>query len=367
MKPRERVLAALDHKEVDRPPFQATFTPEFAVRLREKLNFPEKRPHDPHSYRWSGYELEKATGQDALQFSLGWSTNYYLDDKPYSDDWGIDWKIAFYETAFGNGFYTNIGKHPLKDPSLLDQYRAPDPNDPKIYKGLERLIKEEQAEYYIIGRMHCTIFETAWALRGMVEMFTDMASKKEQANRILDIPYQYHLQVAKNMAKRGVDMIWLGDDVGGQNCMLISPDMWRFYFKERMKTIIAEVKTINPAIKVAYHSCGHVIPIIPDLIEIGLEVLNPIQAESMDLALLQNKFGDQLSFFGGINVQSTLPFGTKQDIIDEVQNGMNTVGKGGGWICAPTHHVQLDTPMENFYTLVDTIHEMKYSTSTMSY
>jgi uroporphyrinogen-III decarboxylase len=361
MKPRERVIAALNHQKVDRPPFQATFTPEFAERLRTKLNILGKPPYDPHSFRWSGYELEKATGQDALQFGMGWSTNYYLDDKPYEDDWGIGWSVAFYDTAFGKGFYSDITHHPLKeDPSQVDHYTAPDPNAPKLYHGLERLIKEEKDDYYIIGRIHCTIFETAWALRGMVEMFMDMVENKDLADKILEIPYQHHLQIAKNMAERGVDMIWLGDDVGGQNGMLMSPDMWRYFFKERMKTIILEIKKINPEIKVAYHSCGNVLSIIPDLIEVGLDVLNPIQAECMDLEFLQKEYGDRLCFFGGINVQSTLPFGSQKDIINEVQHGMNTIGKNGGWICAPTHHVQQDTPMENYYALVDAVHELKY-------
>jgi uroporphyrinogen-III decarboxylase len=167
--------------------------------------------------------------------------------------------------------------------------------------------------------------------------------------------------VAKKMAEMGVDMVWLGDDMGGQDNMLMSPETWRQFFKERMATIIAEIKNINPNIKVAYHTDGNNYPIIPELIEIGLDVLNPIQAECMDPKQLKKDFGNNICFFGAIDVQSTLPFGTPATVEAEVLERMRTIGKGGGWLCAPTHHIQLDTPMENFWALVNTTKNTPYT------
>ena len=148
--------------------------------------------------------------------------------------------------------------------------------------------------------------------------------------------------------------------MGAQHQMMISPGMWRKYFKPRMATFISELKTINSGIKIAYHTDGNVIPIIPELIEIGLDVLNPIQPASMDPAEIKKQFGDKLSFWGTIDEQYTLPFGSPQDVSYEVRQRLETVGYDGGLILAPTHHVQLDTPLENFWAMVNTIVHTPY-------
>jgi uroporphyrinogen decarboxylase len=364
MQPRERVQLALNHVEPDRAPFGATFTPEFADRLRAQLGLPPRTTsyvHDPHHGRWNGYDLELATGQDILHGGIGWVTNYYLDAKPFTDEWGVQWGIKQYDTPFGKGFYTEMKKHPLADDAAVDGYRAPDPERPELYTNLQRLIDGYQADYFISGWLPCTIFETAWALRGFQQMLLDFMVDPEITDRILEIPYQYHRAVARRMAQMGVDMIWLGDDMGSQKYMLISPDTWRTFFKQRMADLIAEAKAINPRLNIAYHSDGSVYPIIPDLIEIGVDVLNPIQTDSMDPVLLKQTYGDNLCFFGAIDVQSTLPFGTPESIRAEFLQRLATMGRGGGWICAPTHHVQLDTPLENFWALVDAVHATPYT------
>jgi uroporphyrinogen decarboxylase len=362
---RERVIAALNHQEPDRPPFQASFTPEFASRLRRAYGLDLTGSHDPHNGRWNGYDLEMLTGQDALQCGIGWFTNYYLDNKPYTDDWGVRWTTDRYMTPFGEGIFTNILKGPLEEEAAIKHYRAPDPGRPELYRNLERLIREFGDEYYIIGRLHCTIFETAWALRGYENLLTDFYLNPDLARSILDITTSYHLAIAREMAGMGVDMIWLGDDMGTQDALLMPPELWREFLKPGMAGIIAEIKKTNPEIKIAYHTDGNNYDIIPELIEIGLEVLNPIQTESMDPVLLKNLYGDRLSFFGAIAVQSTLPFGTPDDIRKEVDERAKTIGKSGGWICAPTHHVQLDTPMENFFALLDAVGTDYSSPETM--
>ena len=357
MKARERVEAALNFEPTDRPPFQASFTPEFAARLRESLQIRRDDAHDPHSGRWNGYDLEIATHQDALQCSIGWVTHYYQDTKAYIDEWGVEWIIASYETPFGTGIYTNVSRGPLASANDIARYHVPDPNRPPLYANLARLIRDYQSEYYIIGRLHTTIFECAWALRGLEQLMFDMVDDPELAECVLDIPYQYHLAVARKMASMGVDMIWFGDDVGSQKHMMISPRLWRRYLKPRMAALIAEVKSINPALKVAYHSDGNIAPILPELIEIGVDVLNPVQPECMDPVQLKRDYGDRLCFFGAIDVQTTLAFGSPEQVRQEVRLRKQTLGQGGGWICAPTHHIQLDTPLENFWALVEAVTE----------
>lgn len=348
-------MQALQFEETDRVPFQATFCPEFANRLREEFGIADTHFHDPHSGRWNGNDLEILTGQDALQCGIGWFTNYYLDDKPYTDEWGVEWRIDEYDTPFGKGKFTNLVKGPLIEEAAIEKYKVPDPNEPALYQNLDRLIREYKHEYYIIGRLHCTVFETAWALRGFENLLMDFYMNPELACRILDIAKNYHIVVARNMAEKGVDMIWLGDDIGAQDALLIPPEMWREFLKPRMIEVINTIRNVNPDIKIAYHTDGNNYEILPELIEIGVDVLNPVQAESMDPALLKDKYGSELCFFGAISVQSTLPFGTPEDVKKEFQERKSTIGKNGGWICAPTHHIQQDTPMENFFALLDEI------------
>ena len=178
---------------------------------------------------------------------------------------------------------------------------------------------------------------------------------RERAEAILDIPFNYHLAAAKRLVEIGVDLIWTGDNIGGQSAMILSPAMWRRIFKPRMAKFFAELKRINPRVKIAYHSDGVIYPIIPDLIEIGLDVLNPIQPACMDPARLKREYGDKLCFWGSIDEQHTLPFGTPADVRSEVRARLETLGAGGGLILGPTHHIQLDTPMENFWAMVETI------------
>jgi uroporphyrinogen-III decarboxylase len=212
-----------------------------------------------------------------------------------------------------------------------------------------------------VGVTPTTIFESAWALRGFDKLLTDMAADPDRAERILDLTYRYHLAVTETLTRLGVDMIWLGDDIGIQHTMLMSPGMWRKFFKPRMAALVASLKTINPALKVAYHSDGLIYPIIPDLIEIGIDVLNPIQPASMDPIRLKRDYGDRLCFWGSLDIQHTLPYGTPEDVRAEVLARLGTIGRGGGLIVGPTHNVQLDTPLENFWAMVNTIANTPYT------
>jgi uroporphyrinogen decarboxylase len=320
--------------------------------------------HNPHG-GGNTYELERELGEDVLLTSVGWANSYYMDDKPYVDEWGVGWTVHPYQTPFGLGHYTEITTHPLADDDAISRYQPPDPNRPELYTDAEQVIRDFKDEYWIVGVTVTTIFETAWALRGLEQMMLDMVVDPDLANHILDIPYDYHLIAAKRLVEMGADMIWTGDDVGSQQGMLISPKMWRQYFKGRMANLISELKAINPHVKVAYHSDGDVGRIIPELIEIGLDVLNPIQPACMDPGEIKEKYGDRLCFWGTIDEQHTLPFGTPADVEAEVLRRLQTVGKGGGLILAPTHHVQLDTPMENFRAMVRTVQNTPYASLQM--
>ena len=316
--------------------------------------------HNPHG-GGNTYELERTLGEDMLLTSVGWANCYYQEAGNYTDEWGIGWKQSEYATRFGKGSYTEMVAHPLAEDAAVETYRPPDPNRPELYRDAERTLREFKHEYWIVGVTVTTIFECAWALRGLEQLLIDFALNPDIAERILEIPYQYHLSAAKHLVQMGVDMVWTGDDVGGQNAMVISPDCWRKFLKPRMANFISELKAINPCVRIAYHSDGMITPIIPELIEIGVDVLNPIQPACMDPAKLKREFGDKLCFWGSMDEQYTLPFGTPVDVQQEVITRLKTLGRNGGLILGPTHHVQLDTPLENFWAMVRTITNTPYN------
>ncbi len=363
MKHRDRVLTALNHEEPDRCPMQVSFTPEFAARLEADLKLKGQGLHNPHG-GGNTYALERLLDEDMLLTSVGWVNGYYQNGyqnvEHYQDEWGVVWKTVEYDTPYGKGKYTEPSGHPLADDRALETYVPPDPNRPELYTEAQRVLEQFKDEYWIVGVTPTTIFETAWALRGYEQLLMDMAMNPEQASHVLDIPNSYHKTVTQRLVKMGVDMIWLGDDVGGQSSMLMSPRMWRQYFKPRMADLIASLRAINPHIKIAYHTDGVVYPIIPDLIEIGLDVLNPIQPMAMDPVRLKSQFGRDLCFWGSLDIQQTLPFGTPEQVIDEVLTRLKTIGRGGGLLIGPTHNIQLDTPMENFWAMIETIRNTPY-------
>lgn len=371
MKHRDRILAALAREVPDRCPMQISFTPEFAARLRDDLvkrgklaesgvvlNVDGVRAgeHNPHG-GGNTYELERALDEDMLLTSVGWANGYYQEGDEYVDEWGVLWRSQPYQTRFGMGRYTEIVGHPLADDGAITSYVPPDPQRDSLYLDTERTIREFGGEYFIVGATVTTIWETAWALRGYERLLVDMVTEPELTDAILEFPFQYHMAAAERLARMGIDMLWTGDDIGSQRGMLFSPAMWRRFYKPRMAELIARVKAINPALKVAYHTDGDVRAVLPELAEIGIDVLNPVQPACMDPAWIKREYGDRLLFWGSIDEQHTLPFGTPDDVRAEVRLRLDTIGRGGGLILAPTHHVQLDTPLENLWAMVETIRE----------
>ena len=359
MKHRERVQMALNHEQPDRCPLQVSFTPEFAERLRQDLKLKGRQVHNPHG-GGNTYELERALDEDMLLTSVGWANSYYQGAEDYTDEWGIRWHAVPYTTPYGTGYYTEMTGHPLADDRAMDTYTPPDPHRPELYADAACAIRDFKEEYWIVGVTVTTIFECAWALRGYEKLLTDFVTRPDLAECILEFPYQYHLAAAKKLVEMGVDMIWIGDDVGMQTGMLFSPRHWRKFLKPRLANFIASLKAINPHLKIAYHSDGNIYTIIPELIEIGLDILNPVQPACMDPANLKKEFGDRLCFWGSIDEQHTLPFGSPSEVRAEVLARLKTLGRNGGLILGPTHHVQLDTSLENFWAMIHAITATPY-------
>lgn len=331
MNSRERVIASLSFEQPDRPPVFATYVPEVERMLRHTgIN---------------SYDAGIALGNDMVKSCVGLETSFYGNPYPeYTDKWGIGWKYS--HNSFG--VFTEIVHHPLAgDMDRLHQFRIPDPLEETQYDDFRMKKRLYGDKKYIIGSCQISIFEACWYLRGLEQFMMDMMLEPDYAGALMDKVMQFPLKASKKFVELGADMVWFGDDVSTQTGMMISVELWRKYLKPRYATLFAECKKANPNIKIAYHSCGNCKEILNDMIEIGLDVLNPIQPMAIDPFEVKKKFGKRLVMFGGICIQDLMPCGSPQQIQAMVRKMKEECGTGGGYICAPAHHIQADTCMDN--------------------
>jgi uroporphyrinogen decarboxylase len=236
----------------------------------------------------------------------------------------------------------------------IEQYPLPDYDAQYRYAHLDQeLASIRRRELASVAFMAMTIFEIAWQIRGMNQLLSDMLAGEDTAACLLDRITALSCLRASRYAAAGVDVIHVGDDVGMQDRMFISPQTWQKWLKPRLARVVAAAREVKPDVVFFYHSDGFVEPIIPELIEIGIDALNPVQPECMDPALLKERYGDRLAFWGTIGIQHTLPFGTPEDVAAEVKLRIETVGKGGGLYLAPTHVIAPEVPYENLFALVE--------------
>jgi uroporphyrinogen decarboxylase len=208
--------------------------------------------------------------------------------------------------------------------------------------------------------MQMTIFEVAWYLRGMENFMVDLIADREFAETLLDAILNIRIGMAEKYARYGIDILMLGDDVSTQLEMMIHPDLWRELIKPRLAKVIRAAKQAKDDVLIFYHGDGNLQTIIPDLIEIGVDILNPVQPECMDLAVIKKQYGGRLSFWGTIGTQTTLPFGTAGDVEEAVKRNIEIIGKAGGLLLAPTHMIEPDVPWENIEAFIGAI--KKYGT-----
>jgi uroporphyrinogen decarboxylase len=257
---RERVARAFAHQEADRCPMQISFTSEFEDRLKQEKRFREMALENERSAD-QPFFTEQVLGEDILVAwygTKGWTDLGLQPGEEFVDEWQVKRKAVEYCTRFGRGIYSEFVGHPLAEEKSLTEYVPPDPYDPDIYRNCQIALNKFRHDYYIVGATVTTIFEKAWALRGYDRLLIDFVEDPDLAEAILAIPYHYNLTIAREMVKMGVDMIWTGDDVGTQHGMLISPELWRRFFKPKMAHYFAELKALNPALKIAYHSDGDI-------------------------------------------------------------------------------------------------------------
>ena len=242
----------------------------------------------------------------------------------------------------------------------LERYPFPDLTPPARHRHLEDEVRKlHDRGLFVIGFMEWTIFEIAWHLRGMTEIFTDIAFNAPFAEYLLDRITSVRCFQARRFAEAGVDMLKIGDDVGTQKAMLMSPKMYRDWFKPRHAAVIRSAREARPGLPVCYHSDGNCLDVIPDLIDIGVTVLNPVQPECLDLAAVKKNFGDRLVFWGGIGTQTTMPFSTADEVYRTVQKTIDVLGPTGYFPC-PTHVLEPEVPWENVLAFLRAVDDYRF-------
>jgi len=183
----------------------------------------------------------------------------------------------------------------------------------------------------------------------------DLSLNPKLVETLADRILEHRIEQSKQIVKSGVDMIFIMGDIAMQDSMMLSPVVWRHYFKPRLKTWIEEIRREKPDFYFMFHSDGNMEPVFEDLIEIGFDAIDPLQPESMDVVDIKQRFGDRVCLHGTISCQETLPFGTPEDVASEVKERIETCGKNGGLILAPSNTVQPDVSVEKIVTLYSTV------------
>ncbi|HZO99822.1 MAG TPA: uroporphyrinogen decarboxylase family protein [Terriglobia bacterium] len=338
MNSRERVCAALERRPVDRVPVFMWFHPQTAQRLGRLLEIPASR-------------VAEAMGDDIRQT---WINNNYAmegivherEGDSHVDFWGVQWTRQY-------GF-NQITSFPLAGASREEvlNYRFPTERMPDLLAQMDPVLKY-RGDFFIGCDVSPCAFEMYWRLRGMENTMLDMASDPALAEEMLRRCADFARCLAEAACARfQLDWLWTGDDVSSQITMLMSPETWRRMIKPHLAKVFAVGK--SKGLPVAYHCCGALRPIIADLIEIGMDVLNPVQCNcpGMDPLELKKEFGKQIAFMGGVDTQGLLPSGSTADVrraTARLIEGMTS--DGGGYILAASHTIPPETPDENIFAM----------------
>jgi uroporphyrinogen decarboxylase len=328
---KERVRRALRHEPVDRIPTQINYTEAMGQRMAVRLSVtPDLLPArlDNHLLRVD-IDHERRSGEDG-RIAFDW--------------WGV-------------GFDTHqegyvVAVHPLADSRDLDAFAWPDPSAPGLLNQAARMIEQDGGERFVVPNLGFALFERAWTLRGFERFLLDMAEDPGFAADLLERIAEIQLALIQRFLALGVDGGYFGDDYGAQRNILFSPRMWRTLIKPRLAGMFAPFR--EAGLPVIMHSDGQIAAILPDLVEIGLTAINPVQPEVIDHAWLRHTFGGKLACYGGISTQTVLPQGSPQQVRQAVADCLAALApEGTGLVLAPSHRLMTDVPMENVAALLE--------------
>ena len=351
MTERENLLSLLGRKGYENVPAAFELCPHLIEVYRQKnqLNIDY---HEFFHMPWRDIDEIYTKKFDSQKYS-----KYYDSLKPGTniDIWGVA-----HEPGSAAAMHMTRMRHPLKDIDSIEEikeYPFPEFGNIDFQHQKDQVHQIIENDLVAVGNMQMTIWETAWYIRSMEQLMVDMMMGNEIAEFILDEVTDKNMQRAVSFAHSGVDILYIGDDIGMQNNILLSEELYVTWIKPRLKKIIKKVKNIKPDIIIFYHSCGYITPLIPHLIEAGIDVLTPVQPECMDFKEIHGLFGNEISFHGTIGTQSTMPFSSPDQIKKEVIKNLDIAGGKGGLFVAPTHLLEPEVPWDNIKAYVEACQE----------
>jgi uroporphyrinogen decarboxylase len=351
MNNRENVLRALRRQQPQRVPFEFVLCPYHFEQFKARSGHKDYMEYYGFPIRY----IDLNPTRRNTDFSV------FYDNLPKNAmplNWNPEWGVMGTQGSIAH-FQEML--HPMasfSDAGQIHDYPFPDFAEEYRWDGFElKVAQVVKRELIAVASMQMTIFEVSWYLRGMDRFMMDMVLNPEFADTLMDKITEIRIEMARRYALAGVDILMLGDDVSTQEAMMISPQLWREKLKPRLAKIIKAAKNNKPDILVFYHGDGNCMEIISDLIEIGIDVLNPVQPECMDPMKVKELYGDRLSLWGTLGTQSIMPFGTPAQVKQKCKELIETVGKGGGLLLAPTHMIEPDVPWENVQAFIDAVKE----------
>jgi uroporphyrinogen decarboxylase len=350
VQPRDRVLAALDRKPMDRVPMRFNAREEVKASLKAHLGIDSEEG----LLQRLGIDFRYAAARSS-------GPRPRPSYRPANAPPPPEKRSAVSSGGFSNNFRVDEPFSNMQDASELDDYEA-HLSQQEAWQDVSRLTDDidriNADTHYCIGfRAAGRIFMAAQELRGAEQFLVDMALNPDYAHRLMEIRTAHTIRLLEKAlpAARGkIDFVQYNDDLGTQLDLLISPRMFHEFLLPRYRRIFKTVRRYG--IRVFMHCCGAIRQAIPDLIDAGVEILNPVQTRARGMAAdgLKRDFGEKLTFCGGMDVQSTLPFGTPEDVAQEVRDRIAILGKGGGYILDSTNFIQADTTAENVLAMFDT-------------
>ena len=348
MTSRERVLLAMRRERPDRPPFEFSLTPALMDAFKERAG-------DVSPEEYFGMDVAHvSTHSPPRPNEYGhWYEGRELKEGTTFDMWGVA-----HEPGSMYHFTHYVSPLAGRAASEVARYELPDCTNPACFEGLaDRVAALHEKGFAVTGFVGHT-YETAWQIRGYDDFLRDMALDPDPIEDLVERLTSQNVVMARELAKAGVDVLRCGDDVASQNALMFSPPLWRRFFKNRLKRIMDAAREVKPDILTWYHSDGNIEVLIPELIEVGLDILNPVQPECMDLRTIKEQYGDRLAFWGTIGTQSTMPFGTADEVRDTVRRTIELMGPG--LLVAPTHTLEPEVPWANIEALVETVKAYRY-------
>ncbi len=329
MNNRERVLAALQHRQPDRVPYHVGFTQKSHQAMVEYCGDPDFVGKLGNCLSSLGCEPAGCWQEVAPDI--------------FEDDFGVRWNRAIDRDI---GVVCNR----LVTSANAKTFPFPDPDEPSRYAGFDDRIAAKPDAFWVAS-LGFMMYERAWTLAGMENILAAMVVDKPFVHTLLDRILEFNLRVIENACVHPIDAMQFGDDWGQQRGLQMGPRLWREFIMPRVREMYQLVKAKGKYVFI--HSCGKVDELFPDLIECGVDVFTPFQPEVIDVYEAKRRYGRDLAFLGGISCQQTLPFGTPEDTRHEVRRLLREIGKDGGYIAAPSHSIPGGARPENIAAMIE--------------